>query len=142
MPLYEYECESCKRRFERIQKFSDPPVDACPVCGAPVRKLPSSPAIQFKGSGFYITDYGKDGKKDERDAAATAKTAADTKAKAAEEKKAAASATEAKPASGDNAAKPAKPAEATSPRAAETVSKPATTPAPAPKPTAPSKKPE
>jgi putative FmdB family regulatory protein len=59
MPLYEYECESCKRRFERIQKFSDPPVDACPVCGAPVRKLPSSPAIQFKGSGFYITDYPK-----------------------------------------------------------------------------------
>lgn len=61
MPLYEYECESCKRRFERIQKFSDPPVDACPVCAAPVRKLPSSPAFQFKGSGFYITDYPKKG---------------------------------------------------------------------------------
>lgn len=68
MPLYEYECES-KHRFERIQKFSDPPVDVCPVCGAPVRKLPSSPAIQFKGSGFYITDYpkksGVDGSKSE-----------------------------------------------------------------------------
>ncbi len=61
MPLYEYQCESCGHRFERIQKFSDPPVDACPKCGSPVRKLISSPAIQFKGSGFYITDYGKSG---------------------------------------------------------------------------------
>lgn len=61
MPLYEYQCESCGHRFERIQKFSDPPVDACPQCGSPVRKLISSPAIQFKGSGFYITDYGKSG---------------------------------------------------------------------------------
>ena len=60
MPLYEYQCESCKKRFERIQKFSDPPVDVCPDCGkGPVRKLLSSPAIQFKGSGFYITDYAK-----------------------------------------------------------------------------------
>ena len=60
MPLYEYECEACQRRFERIQKFSDPQVDVCPNCGkGPVRKLLSSPAIQFKGSGFYITDYAK-----------------------------------------------------------------------------------
>ncbi len=60
MPLYEYECDACHRRFERIRKFSDPPVDECPNCGkGPVRKLPSSPAIQFKGSGFYITDYPK-----------------------------------------------------------------------------------
>lgn len=60
MPLYEYECESCHHRFERIQKFSDPPVETCPVCGkGPVRKLISSPAIQFKGSGWYITDYAK-----------------------------------------------------------------------------------
>jgi putative FmdB family regulatory protein len=61
MPLYEYECESCGRRFERIQKFSDPLVTACPHCGGVVRKLFSSPAIQFKGSGFYITDYAKAG---------------------------------------------------------------------------------
>ena len=61
MPLYEYQCESCSHRFERIQKFSDPPADTCPKCGGPVRKLISSPAIQFKGSGFYITDYGKQG---------------------------------------------------------------------------------
>jgi putative FmdB family regulatory protein len=60
MPLYEYECEACHNRFERIQKFSDPPVETCPKCGkGPVRKLISSPAIQFKGSGWYITDYAK-----------------------------------------------------------------------------------
>src|SRR5438128_12481980 len=60
MPLYEYECEACTKRFERIQKFSDPPIDVCPNCGkGPVRRLLSSPAIQFKGSGFYITDYAK-----------------------------------------------------------------------------------
>ena len=59
MPLYEYECESCQHRFERIQKFSDPPVDTCPACGGRVRKLLSSPAIQFKGTGWYITDYAK-----------------------------------------------------------------------------------
>ena len=61
MPLYEYECEACAHRFERIQKFSDPPIDVCPKCGSKVRKLISSPAIQFKGSGFYITDYPKSG---------------------------------------------------------------------------------
>ena len=66
MPLYEYECDACGRRFEVIhQKFSDPPVDVCKECGkGPVRRLLSSPAIQFKGSGFYITDYAKKGKTD------------------------------------------------------------------------------
>ena len=60
MPLYEYECESCKNRFEKIVKYSDPPLDTCPKCGkGPVRKLFSSPAIKFKGSGWYITDYAK-----------------------------------------------------------------------------------
>lgn len=60
MPLYEFQCEACEHRFERIQKFTDPNPDTCPNCGrSPVRKLPSSPAIQFKGSGFYITDYAK-----------------------------------------------------------------------------------
>lgn len=60
MPLYEYECEAENgRRFEIIQKFSDEPLTVCPTCGGPVRKLISSPAIQFKGSGFYITDYAK-----------------------------------------------------------------------------------
>jgi len=65
MPLYEYECDVCGHRFEKIQKFSDPLQDTCPKCGGPVHKLMSSPAIQFKGSGFYITDYAKkDGSKD------------------------------------------------------------------------------
>jgi putative FmdB family regulatory protein len=59
MPLYEYECDSCGHRFEVIQKFSDPLIDTCPKCGSTVHKLMSSPAIQFKGSGFYITDYPK-----------------------------------------------------------------------------------
>ena len=59
MPLYEYQCEPCGHRFERIQKFSDPPVESCPACGGAVKKLISSPAIQFKGSGWYITDYAK-----------------------------------------------------------------------------------
>jgi putative FmdB family regulatory protein len=59
MPLYEYECESCGRRFERIQKFSDPPVEECPACGKRVRKMVSSPAVHFKGSGWYVTDYPK-----------------------------------------------------------------------------------
>ena len=59
MPLYEYQCDACEHRFERIQKFSDPPADVCPSCGGSVRKLLSSPAIQFKGSGWYITDYAR-----------------------------------------------------------------------------------
>jgi putative FmdB family regulatory protein len=60
MPLYEYECSACGNRFEQIQRFSDPPVDVCPRCGErSVRKLLSSPAIQFKGSGWYITDYAR-----------------------------------------------------------------------------------
>jgi len=62
MPLYEYECEACGERFELIRKFSDPPVDVCARCGkGPVTRLFSSPAIQFKGTGFYITDYAKKG---------------------------------------------------------------------------------
>ena len=59
MPLYEYECDACGHRFEKIQKFSDPLEDTCPKCAGHVHKLVSSPAIQFKGSGFYITDYPK-----------------------------------------------------------------------------------
>jgi putative FmdB family regulatory protein len=60
MPLYEYQCGKCQHRFEKIQKFSDPGPDVCPVCGeGPVVRLPSSPAIQFKGTGWYITDYAK-----------------------------------------------------------------------------------
>ena len=61
MPLYEYQCQSCEEKLETIQKFSDPLLTVCPQCGGSLKKLISSPAIQFKGSGFYITDYGKSG---------------------------------------------------------------------------------
>lgn len=61
MPLYEYECEKCATRTEVVQKFSDAPLTVCESCGGSLRKLISSPAIQFKGSGFYITDYAKPG---------------------------------------------------------------------------------
>jgi putative FmdB family regulatory protein len=58
VPLYEYQCARCGR-FEQIQKFSDPPLTACPTCGQEVHKLLSAPAIQFKGTGWYITDYAR-----------------------------------------------------------------------------------
>jgi putative FmdB family regulatory protein len=58
VPLYEYECARCGR-FEIIKKFSDPPLLTCPTCGGEVQKLFSAPAIQFKGTGWYITDYAR-----------------------------------------------------------------------------------
>ncbi len=61
MPLYEYECTKCGERIEVIRSFSDPPLTVCPNCGGALTKLLSSPAFQFKGSGFYLTDYGKSG---------------------------------------------------------------------------------
>lgn len=64
MPLYEYQCDACAHRFEVIQKYSDAPVSVCPKCGGAVKKLLSSPAIQFKGTGWYITDYARAGKSD------------------------------------------------------------------------------
>jgi putative FmdB family regulatory protein len=66
MPLYEYECGACGHRFEIIQKFSDGPPDACRQCGkGPVQRLQSSPAFQFKGTGWYVTDYAGKGKSGE-----------------------------------------------------------------------------
>ena len=63
MPLYEYECGACGHRFEIIQKFSDGPPEACPKCGkGPLQRLQSSPAFQFKGTGWYVTDYAGKGK--------------------------------------------------------------------------------
>jgi putative FmdB family regulatory protein len=59
MPLYEYECKKCHHRFEKIQKFSDRMVKKCPECGGPVEQMISAPAVQFKGSGWYVTDYPK-----------------------------------------------------------------------------------
>ena len=59
MPLYEYQCKKCGHRFEKIQKFSDKLIKKCPDCGGPVEQLISAPAVQFKGSGWYVTDYAK-----------------------------------------------------------------------------------
>ena len=59
MPLFEYECTKCGNRFEKIQKFSDRTVKTCPKCKGKVERLPSAPAIQFKGTGWYITDYAR-----------------------------------------------------------------------------------
>lgn len=61
MPLYEYQCKKCGHRFEKIQKFSDKPIKKCPECGGAVEQLLSAPAVQFKGSGWYVTDYAKKG---------------------------------------------------------------------------------
>ena len=79
MPLYEYQCEKCGHRFEKIQKFSDKMLRKCPECGGRIEQMISAPAVQFKGSGWYVTDYakksdatasadggGKDSKKDDR----------------------------------------------------------------------------
>ena len=59
MPLYEYQCQKCGHRFERIQRFSDAMVKKCPECGGKVEQMISAPAVQFKGSGWYVTDYAK-----------------------------------------------------------------------------------
>jgi putative FmdB family regulatory protein len=58
VPLYEYLCKKCKHKFEKIQKFSDRPIKKCPECGGPVEKVMHAPAVQFKGTGWYVTDYG------------------------------------------------------------------------------------
>jgi putative FmdB family regulatory protein len=83
MPLYEYQCDSCGARFELIRKFSDPPLAACPTCGKEgVRKLVSSPAFQFKGSGWYATDYSKKSSDSSASTKAAAESTADAKSDA------------------------------------------------------------
>jgi len=59
MPIYEYRCEKCQHQFELFQKITDDPVKDCPECGGPVSKLVSSTSFILKGSGWYVTDYGK-----------------------------------------------------------------------------------
>lgn len=99
MPLYEYQCEACQKRFEKIQKFSDPQIEVCPNCGkGPVRKLLSSPAIQFKGSGFYITDYAK-------------KSTSEAGSKSGGSESSASSSESSKSSTTDSSATPSKPAE-------------------------------
>jgi len=80
MPLYEYQCEACNRRFEVIRKFSDPELQVCTLCGkGPVQRLISSPAIQFKGSGWYITDYSQKGKSGGGESSSTSSSTSDSK---------------------------------------------------------------
>ena len=96
MPLYEYECAACGQRFEAIQKFADAPLSACKLCGkGPVEKLLSSPAIQFKGEGWYVTDYArkdkgegakKDGDQKDGDKKTGGKNTGDAKAGGGESK--------------------------------------------------------
>jgi putative FmdB family regulatory protein len=62
LPTYEYRCVSCDHQFERFQRMSDEPVKECEACGQPVKRLLFPVAIQFKGNGFYTTDYGRRGK--------------------------------------------------------------------------------
>jgi putative FmdB family regulatory protein len=78
MPLYEYKCDDCGNRFEKIVQFSDPPLKVCPKCGGEVQKLFSSPAIQFKGSGFYITDYAKKASPESSGSKSSDKSSSDT----------------------------------------------------------------
>ena len=59
MPIYEYQCLKCEFHFEKLQKLSDPPASKCPKCGGKVAQLMSAPAVQFKGTGWYVTDYAR-----------------------------------------------------------------------------------
>ena len=81
MPLHEYQCDVCGRRFEKIQKFSDPPVQTCPTCGGAVHKMQSAPAFHLKGTGWYATDYAK---KDQSTSAKTDPESKETKKDEAE----------------------------------------------------------
>ncbi|MBN1893000.1 zinc ribbon domain-containing protein [bacterium] len=90
MPTYEYECKSCGHQFERFQKITAKPVRKCPKCGRPVRKLISTGGgLIFKGSGFYITDYARKGRKSEGEKKASEgeKKTSDPAVKPASEKK-------------------------------------------------------
>jgi len=77
MPLYEYGCKNCGEKFEVMQKFSDPPLKIHQACGGEVERLLSPPALQFKGSGWYVTDYARNGSAKSSD---TSESKSDTKA--------------------------------------------------------------
>jgi putative FmdB family regulatory protein len=95
MPLYEYKCQKCGHRFEKIQKFSDRMVRKCPECGGRVEQMISAPAVQFKGSGWYVTDYankshapsegGSESKKDEKSKSENSSKEASSKESSAKE---------------------------------------------------------
>ena len=69
MPIYEYRCLNCSYQFELMQKFSDPPAETCPSCAGVVQKLISRSAFHLKGSGWYVTDYGRNGNAQDKEKA-------------------------------------------------------------------------
>lgn len=86
MPIYEYECRKCKAHTEVFQKITDKPMVKCRKCGGRLEKLLSAPAIQFKGSGWYVTDYSSKGKAPEKSDSETASGGGDKKDAASEKK--------------------------------------------------------
>jgi putative FmdB family regulatory protein len=86
VPLYEYQCKKCKHKFEKIQKFSDRPIKKCPECGSPVEKVMHAPNVQFKGTGWYVTDYGGKSEKSKSDDASEKGSEKDKSEKAGSEK--------------------------------------------------------
>lgn len=100
MPIYEYVCETCGRKTEAIQRVGEKPLRICPHCGGKLKKAFSAPAVHFKGSGWYVTDYaGAKGEQKKKDAAA------DTKEGSVESKESSGEKTEKK----DKAEKPKSP---------------------------------
>lgn len=92
MPLYEYDCEACGKRTEVLQSYREKPLKICPHCGGKMKKAFSAPAIQFKGSGWYVTDYPSQGKKEGKakekaESSSSSEAKPDTKEKPAETKK-------------------------------------------------------
>lgn len=81
MPIYEYQCDQCDKLTEAIQRLDEAPLELCPHCGGSLRKLMSAPAFQFKGSGWYVTDYADKGRKDGKGSAKASdgKTEGETK---------------------------------------------------------------
>lgn len=86
MPIYEYECNRCRKRFEVIQGFSDPPIKTCDYCSGEVTKVISPPAIVFKGSGWYVTDYSDKFKDKDKAADKIKKPVTETKEKSVDTK--------------------------------------------------------
>ena len=91
MPLYEYSCHQCGEVFEVMQKFADEPLATHEGCGGTVERLVSAPSFQFKGTGWYVTDYGKNGKVPPSEPKAKAEAKSDTKSETKTESKPAAS---------------------------------------------------
>jgi putative FmdB family regulatory protein len=86
MPIYEYECQKCERRTEAIQRVGETPLKICPHCGGKLKKLASAPAIQFKGSGWYVTDYARAKTEEKSDKSAKAAESSEKSSEAAADK--------------------------------------------------------